>query len=156
MAMILPAQLFAAPMHTSAGGKLGKLQCQTIPGSGINLVIHSTLQVKCVFTSTAGETEHYKGETGVALGVDLSFKKEAEFAFVVLAADFKQGVYKFAGKYFGANADATIGRGLGVGALIGGNKKSVSLQPLGVSVTKGVGVSGGLSYLYLEADKAMD
>jgi len=156
LAVILPLQLSAAPADTSAGTKLGQLQCQTIANSGVNLIIHSTAQVKCEFTSTAGETEHYKGETGVALGVDLTYKKESSFAFVVLAADFKKGAYKFAGKYFGAGADVTIGRGLGAGVLIGGSKKSVSLQPLGISVTKGAGVSGGLTYLYLEPDKAMD
>ncbi|MDQ6986305.1 MAG: DUF992 domain-containing protein [Mariprofundaceae bacterium] len=156
LAVMLPLQLSAAPAETSAGTKIGKLQCQTIAGSGVNLIIHSTAQVKCEFTSTAGETEHYKGETGVALGVDLTYKKESSFTFVVLAADFKKGAYKFSGKYFGAGADATVGLGLGAGVLIGGSKKSVSLQPLGISATKGVGVSGGLTYLYLEADKAMD
>jgi len=157
LAAILPLQLSVASAETTAGSKIGELQCKTIPGSGTNLFLHSTVEVKCKFSSsTAGETEHYKGETGIALGVDLSYKKESSFAFVVMAADFKKGSYKLAGKYFGAGADVTIGRGLGAGVLIGGSKKSVALQPIGISFTKGIGVSGGLTYLYLEPDKAKD
>jgi len=154
-AVALP--LSAAMAGSTAGSKLGKLQCETVPNSGTNLFLHSTVEVKCVFSSsTSGETEHYKGETGIALGVDLSYKKVTSFTYLVMAADFKKGSYKFAGKYFGAGADATIGRGVGAGVLIGGSDKSVSLQPLGVSVSKGAGVSGGLTYLYLEPDKALD
>jgi len=156
LAMALPLLASAEAVQSTEGAKLGKLECQTVPGSGTNLLIHSTVDVTCTFTSTAGESEHYKGETGVGLGIDLTFQKESTFVYVVMAADFKKGSYKFAGKYFGAGADATIGRGLGAGALIGGNKKSVSLQPIGLSATKGVGVSGGLTYLYLEPNEAAD
>ena len=146
----------AAEDQTTEGTKLGKLECQTVAGSGTNLLIHSTADVLCTFTSTAGESEHYKGETGVGLGIDLSFDKQADFVFAVMAADFEKGSYKFAGKYFGAGGDVSIGRGIGAGVLIGGSKKSVSLQPLGLSATKGAGVSAGLTYLYLEPDKAAD
>jgi len=153
----MPAQqLLAAPAETSAGGKIGQLKCHTIPGTGTNLILHSTVDVKCTFTSTAGETEHYKGETGIGLGIDLHVKREAEFVYIVTAADFRKGTYKMAGKYGGAGASLTLGRGGGGGALIGGGDGSVSLQPLGVTATKGWGVQGGLTYLFLEADRAAD
>jgi len=156
LAMGFPLSAAAQAEQTTEGTKLGKLECQTVPGSGTNLLIHSTVDVICTFNSTAGEKEHYKGETGIGLGIDLTADKESTFVFAVMAADFKKGSYKFAGKYFGAGADVTVGRGLGAGVLVGGNKKSVSLEPLGLSATKGVGVSGGLTYLYLEPDKAAD
>ena len=152
----LPMLAAAGETQTTKGTKLGKLECHTVPGSGTNLLLHSTVDVKCTFTSTAGETEHYKGETGIGLGIDLSYKKDSKFVYAVMAADFKKGSYKFAGKYFGAGADATVGRGLGAGVLLGGNKKSVSLEPIGLSATKGAGVSGGLTYLYLEPDRSAD
>ena len=154
-AIALPLQLSAAPVATTSGAKIGKLTCTTVPGSGTNLLIHSTVDVTCVFTSNAGETEHYKGETGIGFGIDLSSKKST-FTFLVLAADFRKGTYKFAGKYFGAGADATVGVGVGAGVLIGGSNKSVSLQPVGLSTSKGGGVSAGLTYLYLEPNKALD
>jgi len=153
----MPAQqLLAAPAETSGGGKIGELKCHTIPGSGTNLLLHSTVDVKCTFTSSAGETEHYKGETGIGLGIDLHVNREAEFAYIVMAADFKKGTYKMAGKYGGAGASFALGRGVGGGALIGGGGGSVSLTPIGVTATKGWGAQGGLTYLFLEPDKAAD
>ncbi len=152
---IMPTQIFAASA-TSAGGKIGELRCHTVPGSGTNLILHSTVDVTCTFTSSAGETEHYKGETGIGLGIDLHVNREAELVYIVMAADFKKGTYKLAGKYGGAGASVTLGRGLGAGALIGGSKNSVSLTPLGITATKGLGVQGGLTYLFLEADRAAD
>ncbi|PJC70313.1 MAG: hypothetical protein CO017_06030, partial [Zetaproteobacteria bacterium CG_4_8_14_3_um_filter_59_5] len=153
LALALPLTGWAAEGQTSEGTKLGKLECKTVEGSGSNLLIHSTVDVTCTFSSTAGEVEKYKGETGIGFGVDLTFDKQSSFVFAVMAADFKPGEYKFAGKYYGAGGDATIGRGIGAGVLVGGSKKSVSLEPIGLSATKGAGVSGGLTYLYLEPDK---
>jgi len=45
--------------------------------------------------------------------------------------------------------------GVGVGAqvLVGGGSKNISLQPLAVETATGLGVAGGLGYLYLEAAK---
>ncbi len=153
---LIPAQTWAAAEATSAGGKVGELKCHTIPNTGTNLFLHSTVNVKCTFTSSAGETEHYKGETGIGLGIDLHVNREAEFAYVVMAADFKKGTYKLAGKYVGGGGSFSIGRGGGGGALIGGGNGSVSLTPLGVTATKGWGVQGGLTYLFIQPDKAAD
>ena len=153
----MPAQqLLAAPATTTSGAKIGTLDCKTVADSGINLLIHSTVDVTCVFKSTAGETEHYKGETGIGLGVDLNVKREERLGYVVFASDFKKGTYKLAGKYVGGGGSATVGVGVGVQALIGGSNKSVSLHPLVLSGSTGFGVSGGVTYLYLEPDKAAD
>jgi hypothetical protein len=40
--------------------------------------------------------------------------------------------------------------------LVGGNKRSISLQPIALSGSTGFGVSGGFTYLYLEPDRAAD
>ncbi len=151
-----PLSVWAAAAKTTAGGKIGELKCHTIPNTGTNYFLHSTVNVKCTFTSTAGETEHYKGETGIGLGVDLHVNREAEFAYVVMAADFKKGAYKLAGKYVGGGGSFAIGRGVGGGALIGGGNGSVSLTPIGLTATKGWGVQGGLTYLFLQPDKEAD
>ncbi len=154
--LALPLAAQAAPATTTAGGKIGTLTCTTIPNTTVNLLIHSTVNVKCVFKSTAGETEHYKGETGVGLGIDLHVKRDEKLAFVVLAADFKKGTYKLAGKYGGAGGTATVGVGVGAHVLIGGSNNSVSLEPIVLSGSKGIGVSGGITYLYLEPDREAD
>lgn len=150
----IPAQ--QAHAGSTAGTKIGTLQCKTVPHSGVNLLIHSTVDVTCEFKSTAGELEHYKGETGIGLGVDLAVKSNETLGYLVFASDFKKGEYKLAGKYVGGGGSATVGAGVGAQALIGGSNKSVSLQPVVLSSSEGFGVTGGITYLYLQPDKAAD
>jgi len=147
---------FALPVQageSTAGTKIGVLTCKSIPGSGLNLLIHSTVDVKCTFDATDGSTtEHYVGETGIGLGLDISHKTKQTMVFTVFAADFKKGNHKLAGKYIGASAAATVGVGVGAHALVGAGKNSVSLEPA-IEGNQGIGASAGISYLYLQADK---
>jgi len=154
--MTLIASLLAAvPAYagnSTAGTKIGVLTCNSVPGSGLNLLIHSTVDVKCKFESTDGSgTEHYIGETGVGLGIDINYKLERHLLFTVFAADTARGNHKLAGKYIGGGASATVGIGGGAQFLIGGSNRSVSLQPV-IEGSTGVGVSGGITYLFLQAD----
>jgi len=87
------------------------------------------------------------------LGFDVSSNRQTTMVYVVMAANTKVGNHQLAGKYFGAGGSATIGAGVGAQALIGGGAKNVSLQPVAISGSTGGGISGGLTYLYLEADK---
>ncbi len=155
MGLLLPGQqVLAADEVSSAGTKVGILTCKTVPNSGVNLILHSTVNVKCTFKSTAGgSVEKYKGETGIGLGIDLNINRQETIGYTVLSADFKPGTYQLAGKYGGAGASATVGAGVGAQVLIGGNKRSISLQPLVLSASTGAGVAAGLTYLYLEPDK---
>jgi len=139
--------------NSTAGTKIGVLTCKTVPHSTVNLLIHSTTNVRCEFVATDGSgVEHYIGETGVGLGVDLSYKRESTIAFTVFAADNKSGSHKMAGKYVGAGASATFGAGLGAHVLVGGGDDSISLQPA-IEGNTGLGASAGLTYLYIQADK---
>jgi len=137
---------------TTEGTRMGLLTCKTVPGSTLSLVIHSTENVKCVFRDNIGQTEHYKGETGVGLGFDVSFNRQTTMVYTVMAANTKAGNHQLTGKYFGGGGSATVGAGVGAQALIGGGKKNISLQPVALSGSTGAGVSGGLTYLYLESD----
>ena len=58
LAMALPMAASASDQSTSEGTKLGKLECQTVDGYGTNLLIPSTVDVKCTFSSTAGDVEN--------------------------------------------------------------------------------------------------
>lgn len=153
-AAFLPVQAMAAEEVSSSGTKAGILTCKTVPGSGTNLLIHSTTDVTCEFKSTAGgSVEYYKGETGVGLGIDVDIKREETIGYTVFSADFKEGTYQLAGKYGGAGASATVGVGVGAQVLVGGNKRSISLQPIALSGSTGGGVTAGFTYLYLEPDR---
>ncbi len=138
----------------SSGLQLGVLKCNVVPGSRVNLIIRSTADVVCEFDN-AGTVEKYKGETGIGLGLDLSFKTDEKMHFAVFTAssDVSAGSHALAGKYVGGELNAAIGVGLGAKALIGGSNDSFSLQPLALETSTGLGVSGGLSFLYIEADK---
>jgi hypothetical protein len=138
----------------SAGIQVGVLTCNVVPGSRVNLLIRSTADVSCTYENK-GQIEKYKGETGIALGLDLSFRDDEKFAFAVIAAsaDVKPGAYALAGKYVGGTASANAGVGVSASALIGGGSKNISLQPLALGTSTGLGASGGIGFLYIEAAK---
>ena len=136
----------------AAGGiEVGVLTCSVVPGSRVNLLIRSTADVNCVYVK-GGTTEEYVGETGIALGLDLSFKSDEKIAFTVFAAseDVSPGAKALGGRYVGGELSAAAGLGLGAKALVGGGAKSIGLQPLVIETSRGIGVSGGLSFLYIE------
>lgn len=148
------AVLAATPvvMADDHGVQLGVLKCNVVPGSRVNLIIRSTADVECSFNN-AGTVEKYVGETGIGLGLDLSFKTDEKMHFAVFAAssDVSAGSHALAGKYVGAELSAAAGVGLGAKALIGGSNDSFSLQPLALETSEGLGASGGLSFLYIQA-----
>ena len=147
------ATFSAKPAHASKEGlKIGILNCVALEGSGYNLIVTSSVNIKCKFTDIEGKSEYYKGETGIGLGVNLNFKAKERIAFSVLAAstEYKAGKYGLAGKYVGAKASASVGVGGGAAVLVGGGKKSIALQPLALEVNTGLGAAAGLGYLYIE------
>ena len=152
LALILAAAAAVAAFAADPGIKLGVLRCEQVPGSGINLLIHSTVNVRCQFTSVTGGTPaRYQGETGIGLGIDLNWNKTETIAFTVLGATTNvAGSHPLAGKYLGGRASASVGVGGGVQALVGAGQNQFTLQPLALESAKGFGVAAGLGYLYLE------
>ncbi len=152
LVLVLAAAAAGAALAADPGVKLGVLRCDQVPGSGINLLIHSTVNVRCLFTSvTGGAPARYQGETGIGLGIDLNWNKTETIAFTVFGATANvAGSHPLAGKYVGGRASASAGVGAGVQALIGGGSNHFTLQPLAIESARGVGVAAGLGYLYLE------
>ena len=137
-----------------SGIQVGIITCSVIPNTRVNLLLRSTADVECIYENR-GKTEKYIGETGIALGLDLSFKQDEKFAFTVIAAsaDVAPGAHALAGKYVGGTMAAAAGVGLSASALIGGGDKNISLQPLALGTSTGIGASGGIGFLYIEAAK---
>ena len=148
----LSALIFTHQGYAEGGIKVGILNCSVVPGSRVNLLIRSTADVECTFENN-GETETYKGETGIALGLDLSFRSNERMAFTVIAAseDIRPGAKALSGKYVGGQVSAAAGLGLGAKALVGGGAKNIGLQPLAIETSSGIGIAGGLGFLYIEA-----
>lgn len=147
----------ASAADSGPGFKLGVITCDTIPGTQVQLLIHSSVSLDCVFETAYGK-EHYKGESGVGLGLDLSWNRQKRIAYTVMAAtsDYKIGSYGLAGKFVGGQAGATVGVGVGAAALVGGGARNFTLQPIALSTSTGIGVEGGIGYLFLEPNPAAD
>ena len=150
----LGAVLPSTTLYAQAGVEAGLLTCTVVPGSRVNLLVRSTADVKCSY-SKGGAAEEYIGETGIALGVDLSFKHNEKMAFSVFAAtqNITPGTWALAGRYVGGEVSAAAGLGLGAKALFGGGARNIGLQPIALESSTGLGASGGLSFLYLEPAK---
>ena len=142
------APALAADGH--GGMKIGVLSCKKVEG-GYNLLIHSVSNVRCEFSSSEAK-EYYKGESGVALGLNLEWNPAETILFTVIAgtSDVRVGQHALAGNYYGAKVSASVGVGTGVQVLVGGGSKNITLQPLVLEGSTGLGASGGLSYLYLQ------
>ncbi len=141
-----------APNAIAQGGPaIGVLSCSSIDGTRRNLLIYSSVELRCVFNGLGGR-ETYRGKTGIGLGVDLNWNRSEVMNFAVLGAvtETQPGSYPLAGGYFGGKVSATLAVGAGAGALVGAGSKNVSLQPLTLEGSTGLGVAGGLSYLFLE------
>jgi uncharacterized protein DUF992 len=116
--------------------------------AGIGLIIGSQRTVSCSFTpSTPGPIEYYTG-TISKFGLDLGATTGGFMTWVVYAPTSRL-VGALAGVYGGASAEASLGAGLGANALIGGNNRTVALQPLSLQGQVGVNVAAGVAGLEL-------
>lgn len=139
-----------APAEAQGGVQAGILTCKKIPGSGMNLLLHSVADVECEFDSPRGK-ETYKGETGILLGVDLEWSAKKFIAYAVFggASDVRVGRHALAGTYVGGKGSAAVGVGFGAQVLVGGGAKNITLQPLALEASSGIGASAGVGYLNL-------
>lgn len=149
--MLISSQVYAGD---TGGVKVGTLNIKAIPGTGHNLIVHSSVHLNAVFTDAAGKKEYYIGEMGIGLGIDINYKKMEELGYLVFSpsSDYRTGSYALQGKYFGADASATVGGGVSAKVMLGGSDKSFTLQPVALGVNTGFGAAGGLGYLYLQKD----
>lgn len=138
----------AAPAAASAGVNVGTLTCEV--DSGVGYLIGSHKDVTCVYSGN-GKTELYVGSIS-KFGLDLGVTNNQTVVWAVLAPG-KLGKGALEGNYFGASAEATAAVGVGVNALVGGMKKSVTLQPVSISGQTGLNVALAGASLNLEQVK---
>ena len=125
----------------------GTLNCDV--SGGIGFVVGSQRQVNCLFTpSYPAPPEQYVG-TITKMGLDVGFTSGGQLTWSVLQSTTRRrGV--LAGSYAGASAEATVGAGLGANLLVGGNDRSVALQPLSVGGQVGLNVAAGVAEISLQ------
>ncbi len=128
--------------------KVGRLRCEV--SAGLGLIVASTQEMMCVFTSTTGLLERYFGKIR-KFGLDIGVTNAGVLAWDVLQpwSGPKQGA--LAGDYVGVTASATAAVGAGANALVGGFGRSVTLQPLSLEAQTGVALAAGVAELTLRS-----
>lgn len=127
--------------------QLGMLDCSI--GGGQAMIVTSNKDLACTFRpSSGGPAEAYSGVVS-KLGVDVGTTHEGRLSWAVLAAsrDYDQGA--LAGKYYGVNAEASVGAGGGANILVGGFQDSVTLQPVSVQAQTGLNLAVAVTSLEL-------
>ena len=154
-ALLAGLAMSASNLAVAADAKVGGLSCDTIEGTGLNLIFHSSTDVRCTFKDDAGSEQWYMGETGMAIGIDLKWNKVQNIYLGVISSTQEyapEGDF-LTGSYGGAKAEAAVGAGAGVQVLVGGSGDTIALQPA-VETSQGAGVAAGLGYLELKPDPA--
>ena len=152
VSLVLILAPFTMVQADDAKGAVGIITCKLIPGSKVNLLIHSSAGFDCVFDH-GGVKDNYEGEAGIALGVDLQWTDQSTMSYTVMSstgAD-KDWATALTGTYTGGKASAAFGVQLGAAALIGGGDDSIGLVPLAVEGGTGLGAAAGLGYLSLKS-----
>jgi len=142
LVMCVPAQA-----QRPAWEQSGTLNCDV--SGGIGFIVGSQRQVNCLFTpSYDAPPEQYVG-TITKVGLDVGFTGAGQLVWSVLQSTTRRrGV--LAGSYAGASAEATVGAGLGANVLVGGNDRSVALQPLSIQGQVGLNVAAGIAEIALQ------
>src|ERR1035437_3591966 len=136
-ALALPAPSIAQGRERT---KVGSLTCDI--SAGIGLIITSKKELTCMFTpSQPGPREVYTGSI-TKFGLDLGATTGGEMVWAVYAPT-NRWFGALAGRYVGANAEATVGAGVGANVLVGGSNRTVSLQPVSVQGQGGPQFPGG-------------
>jgi hypothetical protein len=136
----------ASPALAQDHVKVGTLRCEV--SGGLGLIITSTKEMECVFTSANGFKEHYWGKIQ-KFGLDIGATSGGVLAWDVFEPTAGPRRGALAGDYAGVAASATVGVGAGANALIGGSDRSVTLQPLSVELQGGLNLSAGVASLKL-------
>jgi hypothetical protein len=144
LAALALAGLAAAPAE--ARMRAGMLTCTVAPGVGF--IVGSQKEVDCRFKSVRGYREHYVGRI-TRVGLDIGFTSGGTIAWAVYAAA-QRGPGALAGAYGGASAEATVAGGVGANVLVGGFRRSVTLQPVSIGAQTGLDLALAVSGMELE------
>jgi hypothetical protein len=145
----LAALVWLAPVPAAAQSRTirqGMLTCRTAPSVG--LIVGSRQRLRCQFRSESGRTQNYIGTIG-RLGLDIGVTAGGILSWAVLASTPTIPSGALAGTFVGASGDISLGVGVGANVLVGGTRKSVSLQPISVEGQVGANLALGVARMRL-------
>jgi hypothetical protein len=148
-AALLTAFLLSTAPASAQGNTVrqGVLTCRV--SASVGLLVGSRQRLRCQFRSESGRTQNYIGTIG-RLGFDIGFTAGGVMAWAVLASTPTIPSGALAGEFVGASGDISAGLGVGANLLVGGTRKSVSLQPLSVEGQVGVNLALGVARMKLK------
>jgi hypothetical protein len=139
--------LLAPGVASAQSLKAGVLQCHL--SGGIGMILMSNQSLDCVFKSSSGATSHYIGRL-TNVGANIGITGPGRMVWGVLAATNNLAPGALAGDFVGAQGSVAVGAGAGGAVLVGGSNRSISLQPISVSVGTGLNVTAGVGSLNLQ------
>lgn len=145
--MTIGAAAMAVPAHADNGAQAGFLTCHV--DSGWGFVFGSTRELKCTYARDKSPVEHYVGHIH-KFGVDIGYQSGGVVVWGVLASTSNIDKGALAGEYGGVSGSAAVGVGAGANVLVGGFKKSITLQPVSIEGTTGLNVAAGIAQATLE------
>jgi len=137
---------FAASAHADPGVKTGVLTCNV--SSGWGLIFGSSKDLNCTYESATGHEEHYAGTIN-KYGVDIGYHNGGVIVWAVFAPTGELAPGALSGDYGGITAGGAVGVGAGANALVGGNNKTISLQPVSIEGLTGLNVAAGVASISL-------
>jgi LysM repeat protein len=124
----------------------GMLTCEV--GEGFALIISKPRDLHCVFHKSNGQNDSYRG-TLSEVGLDVGVSGRGVIAWAVLAETTELPPGELAGSYGGVEAGAAAVVGGRGEVLVGGARRTISLQPLSVEGEVGVNIAVGISAMEL-------
>ena len=139
---------FAMPAFAQTQSvRVGGLTCDT--GPRVGLVLGSRQNMRCVFRSSAtGGQYTYRGKIR-RIGLDLGVTRGGTLFWAVFAPNSHIGRGTLRGNYVGASGNVALGIGLGAHVLIGGSRRTISLQPLSIEGQIGINLAVTVASLSL-------
>jgi outer membrane protein OmpA-like peptidoglycan-associated protein len=146
-ALALGAAFLASGANADPGGiKVGTLTCHV--NSGWGYVLGSSKRMECRYQGVGGPDQYVGRMTKV--GMDIGYTRGATMVWAVVAPAGDVGRGALAGDYVGGTASATAGIGIGANGLVGGLRRSFTLQPLSFEGNTGyIDASAGLGVMHL-------
>ena len=127
--------------------RVGRLVCTSTPRVG--LVLGSAQELRCVFTTTRPARQYvYEGRIR-RIGLDIGVTSAGSLVWAVFAKNSRVGPGTLRGSYVGASGNVAFGPGLGANVLVGGSRRTITLQPLSIERSIGLNIAAGITNLTL-------
>jgi hypothetical protein len=147
LAALAAATAFSAPASANERIHLGTLSC-AIQG-GTSYIIGSNKAVDCEYRpSRGGSIQRYSGMIS-KFGVDLGMTQGGNLQWAVFGINYNLGEGELAGRYFGANAEASLVVGAGANLMVGDLGTGFTLQPLSAQAQTGLNLAVAVAGLDL-------